>query len=436
VRQQGLTGHRPGGRPRRRPPVAPALGARRPLAVSLRSVGLALGWVLLGLGSLAALVVATWILGSMARGAMAHGGGAFQSAAWAWAIAIFVTLLLPFGVAVWKHQGDPRRISLTMAWLPMLWNATGLLLATQIIPDVMATALRGHGAWMMRGHLGDSHSTTRVMSALGHQSADLVDPGSDPETAPRGTAALLANEALEDVDHGRTISVPMAEDGTAILMTATLEGPSGRVELPYLFDTGASYTTMTTDTARRLGIAVPDDAPILTFNTASGPRESRMVHLPAIELGRVRIEGLLASVCDKCANEHSEGLLGLNVMRQFYMTMDYRAGRMLLVPRIGPERPNRALDIRQVVELDVEGNAELWLGRVRWVLLVKNRSTMPLYDVVPIVRFTDGPTLRGAKIDRIEPGQTGRSLVEGRASHEGGPETKGHYTLGLEEAFW
>lgn len=398
----------------------------------MKSVGLALAWVTLGLGSLASLVVATWVIGAMARAASSS-----PSPSWAWVIALVITLALPFAVAVWKHQGDPRRISLTMAWLPMLWNATGLLLATQIVPDLMTSALRGHGAWVTPG-VGDSHSATRVMSALGHQAADVIDPRAPRDIVPRGTEHLLSSDDAADIDVTRALSIPMEEEGTAILMQATLEGPTGRVELPYLFDTGASFTTMTSATAKKLGIEVPDEAPMLTFNTASGPRESHMVYLPALELGRVRIEGLLVSVCDKCANDHSEGLLGLNVMRKFFVQMDYKAERMLLLPRTSDEteRPNRAYDVEPVVALDVEGSAEVWLGRVRWVVLVKNRSTMPLLDVVPVVKFTGGPTLRGATIERIEPGAVGRSLVEGKASLEGGKDSKGHYTLGLAEAYW
>lgn len=409
---------------------------RRPLTFSLKSVALALLWVLLGLGSLASLVVATWVIGALAHAAATGDGGVLASTAWTWSIAVVITLALPFAVAVWKHQGDPRRISLTMAWLPMLWNAAGLLLATQIVPDLMTSALRGHGAWVTPG-VGDSHSATRVMSALGHQAADVIDRDGAEGRVPRGTAHLLAAREPGDVDMARALSVPMAEEGTAILMQATLEGPGGRVQLPYLFDTGASFTTMTRATAEKIGIEVPDDAPILTFNTASGPRESHMVYLPALELGQVRIESLLVSVCDKCANDHTEGLLGLNVMRKFFVQMDYRAERMLLLPRLGEEaRPNRAYDIGPVVDLDIEGSTDVWLGRVRWVVLVENRSTVPVLDVTPVVKFTDGPTLRGATIERVDPGQVGRSLVEGRASLEGKGDSKGHFTLGLAEAYW
>ena len=160
-----------------------------------------------------------------------------------------------------------------------------------------------------------------------------------------------------------------------------------------------------------------------------------------IELGDVRIEGLLVSVCDGCVNERSAGLLGLNVMREFFVQMDYQAEVMHLIPRSRDVKPNRAYDINPVVELDVEGRPEIWLGRVRWVVLVKNRSTAVIEDVVPEVQFSDGQRLRGAPIARIEPGESGRSLVEGRAARgkrdaaDDGGETLG-FTLTIAEARW
>lgn len=428
---------RPPRRPRPTPRTNPRLGRARGPASTLQTVLTALVWVLLGLGSLASLVVALWIAVSLARAAAVDRTGFTASAVWIWLVALVITLGVPFAIAVWKHQGDARRISLTMAWLPMLWNAGGVLVAMQIMPDIVAAALRGHGAWVAEDRFGSSHSATRVMSALGHNVADFTAPGT-PETAASGERGALPLADLGEVDPTRALSVPFAEEGTAILMDVTLHGPDGHASLtlPYLFDTGASYTTISSDTAAKLGIAVPDDAPTLTFNTASGPRESRMVHLPALQLGQVRIPGLLVSVCDACVNERTEGLLGLNVMREFFVQMDYKNQRMQLLPRVSEADPNRAYDIEPVVELKVEGSAEVWLGRVRWMVLVRNRGTVPLRAVVPVVKFTDGPTLRGATIAEIAPGQVGRSLVEGKASLDGKTESKGHYTLGLVEAFW
>jgi hypothetical protein len=89
-----------------------------------------------------------------------------------------------------------------------------------------------------------------------------------------------------------------------------------------------------------------------------------------------------------------------------------------------------------VAALAVEGTAEVWLGRVRWIVRVENRGSVPIRDVVPVVKFADGPTLRGKPIDEIAPGAVGRSLVEGRAALDGKGDSKGHYTLGLVEAYW
>lgn len=422
--------------PRRARPTPRAVRGRGAAATTVRSVLTALAWVLLGLGSLASLVVAVWITVSMARAASVDRSGFTASPVWIWMVALVITLGVPFAIAVWKHHGDARRISLTMAWLPMVWNAGGLLFAMQMMPDIVATALRGHGAWVAEDRFGDSHSATRVMSALGHKVADLATPGSAlDDLRTRGPLPLAE---LGEIDPTKALSVPFAEEGTAILMDVTLVGPDPRTKLtlPYLFDTGASYTTISSETAAKLGVQVPEDAPTLTFNTASGPRESRMVHLPALQLGEVTIPGLLVSVCDACVNERTEGLLGLNVMREFFVQMDYKNQRMQLLPRVAAAEPNRAYDIEPVVELKVEGAAEVWLGRVRWMVLVRNRGAVPLRNVTPVVEFTDGPTLRGATIPEIAPGKVGRALVEGKASVDGKSDTKGHYTLGLAEAYW
>ena len=83
---------------------------------------------------------------------------------------------------------------------------------------------------------------------------------------------------------------------------------------------------------------------------------------------------------------------------------------------------------------EIEGRPEIWLGRVRWVVLVENRSTVPIEGVVPEINFSDGLRLRGAPIERIEPGAVGRSLVEGKTKAREGGELG--FTLTISEAYW
>jgi hypothetical protein len=361
-------------------------------------------------------------------------------------VALTAVLGVPLVLAAWHARGDVRVAQHVMTWLPLVWNAAGLVLASQLVPDVVARALRTQGAWVVAGELGDGHAATRVMAALGHEAAEILEPEpSDETTVSRGELPALRS----------TLGAPLAPDamrvafsgsreggrdnGTAIVVQVRVEGPGGALTLPYLFDTGASFTTISRATAASLGIAIAPDAPTLKFNTASGLRESQMVHLPALSLGHARVEGLLVSICDECVNEHTAGLLGLNVVREFLVEMDYVEREMTLRPRpserLASGRRDRAYDIEPVVQIEVEGAPEVWLGRVRWVLRVRNRGAVPLYDVVPEVQFTHGATLQGAVIPRVEPGEVGRSLVEGRAS-SGRDDSGGEFTLHLRRASW
>lgn len=388
----------------------------------------ALGWVLLSLLSLTIGLIALLTSFSLARAANhdAH-------VVWMWVLALGLTFGLPFVIAAWGHHAEPRKIKATMAWLPSVWNALGLAVATLLVPDLLGTALRSC-EWVVQGRFGDEHSATRAMSALGHEAADVIDPEGGEFPQPLG---LLGPADAADVSLDRAIMVPFSDKGAAIFLDVALEGPQGEVaRTNYLFDTGASYTTITSDMARTLGIEVPEDAPTLEFNTASGLRKSRMVHLPALRLGDVRITGLLVSVCDSCATERTGGLLGLNVMREFFVQMDYQGNQMQLVPRIHERPANRAYDIEPVLDMQIEGRPEIWLGRIRWVVTLENEGTVALRDVMPRVDFKSGPTLYGEPVARIEPGETGRSLLVGEVTEDSEDASSVEFTLTLAEAYW
>lgn len=382
-----------------------------------------LGWLTLGLLSLAISLIALLTTYSLARSANPG-----THAVWLWLVAIALTIGLPLLLAAWKHSQTPNKIKTTMAWLPSVWNTGALLIAILLVPNLVGTALR-NAEWVVQGRLGDTHTATRALSAFGHEAADAIDPGGAEFPAPiiEGTRVALDGD----------IVIPFKEQGSAIFVPVTLEGHDGlELELDYLFDTGASYTTITSETARKLGIAVPNDAPSLQFNTASGPRESRMVHLPAVRLSGVRIPGLLVSVCDSCATDSAGGLLGLNVMREFLVQMDYQGSRMRLLPRIHEGRPNRAYDIAPTLTMQIEGRPEIWLGRIRWVVTMTNNGTVPIERAMPRVDFEGGPRLYGQPVERIEPGETGRSLLVGQVVEDGENGRDIEFTLMLVEAYW
>lgn len=350
-------------------------------------------------------------------------------------LVICIAVVAPTVLGWWRYRERESGWISSLSWIALVWNGFGLFLASQVIPDLTGLALRRHGAWMLASRADDAATGVQVLSALGHNAADWVDAPNTIPTDPNAENPEPELAAPAMPQSQETITIPFAAEGNAILMDIKLEGPAGSLSMPYLFDTGASFTTLSSETAARLGIEVPEDAPTLKFNTASGPRESPMVYLPALTLGNIRLTGLLVSVCDGCTNERTEGLLGLNVMREFFVQLDYQAEHMRLIPRSHRgSRANRAYDITPVVTLDLVGRPEIWLGRVRWVVSVHNRGTEPLKQVVPEVVFSDGQHLTGKPIPSVEPGGTETSLVEGRrANHEGEALS---FTMKLAEASW
>lgn len=268
------------------------------------------------------------------------------------------------------------------------------------------------------------------------EQADVAEPVAAAEPSPT-TQPAVAPESTKPVDPKHDIIVDFDPDEPGIYIDVELEGPNGqRKRLDYLFDSGASFLTITTATARELGIEIPADAPRIEFHTAAGMRSVAMVQLPGLTIGPVRVPNLAVSICDPCATERGAGLLGLNVIREFVVQTDYQSSQMRLLPRVYEGRANRAYDIQPMLEIAIDGPAQIRDGDVEWVVALRNNSPIAVESVVPRVNFKNGKQLRGEAVARIEPGETGRSTVRGKilAADEDGSALS--YTLSLVEAYW
>ncbi len=380
-------------------------------------------WALALSFSLPAIVLVWWFCFSLAYEAQLGP----HNNTWLLLLAGLATLAPPLVTISWKYGSNGRKWANAVAWVPLLWclGLVGLLIG--LVPAPLATGLRSSDLWLAK-QLGDHSWVTQKLSGFSHLLADVLDPTSAVlPVAPVRVAPVRVAPAT-------AVVVPFSAAGNAILMDVELRGPAGRLSSTYLFDTGASFTTISSQTAAKLGLEVPANAPTLQFNTASGPRESPMVYLPALRLGDTVLEGLLVSVCDGCVNDRSDGLLGLNVMREFHVEVDYQAEQMHLIPRQHEGRANRAYDIAPAVQISVEGTPEIWLGRIRWVIVVNNRSSVAMTGIVPEVTFSNGQRLRGTAIDRIEAGRSGRSRVEGTTHKQEDKDLS--FTLTVAEGYW
>ncbi|MBM4367671.1 MAG: retropepsin-like domain-containing protein [Deltaproteobacteria bacterium] len=252
------------------------------------------------------------------------------------------------------------------------------------------------------------------------------------ESIPTGTEGAspppAAEKALPDCT---PVDLPLAEDQVALpyeglghSMTVPIQ--FGEHELPMLFDTGASVTTLGRASLREIGLAIPGDAPEITLRTANGERTARLVLVDRLWVGGFAVDGVTVGVCEECADDDTAGLLGLNVSGQFLVTVDTVRKEVLFQARRG--RQDRVVDVAPW--LKVRATARLFPdGRVEVEATGENSAPRAVSEAeVGIHCGADSFVARLANIAAGERGRATLSLPRGTECDE--------YRVTLESAYW
>lgn len=91
-------------------------------------------------------------------------------------------------------------------------------------------------------------------------------------------------------------------------------------------DTGASYIMIPWKIAKALGLKPEISKETTQIITASGIEMAPIVTLQSVTLGRITLKRIKAVVHDLPAASYVDGLLGLNFLRNFKITLDFRKG--------------------------------------------------------------------------------------------------------------
>ncbi len=175
----------------------------------------------------------------------------------------------------------------------------------------------------------------------------------------------------------------------------------------WMVDTGASYTTLSSDFARQVRAQPPANAPSTQMQTAGGVRSAQFGIIDRMELGRKRLQGVSYTVCDACAmgqvgGAPVVGLLGMNVLGRFGLEIDDDAG----VLRLRPTGRGQARDIEPWLGIDA--------GDEPGQVTVVNRSPrrMQGLEVRLVCRAGGGEGMAGSaqSLGTIRP--RGRAAVE------------------------
>ena len=120
--------------------------------------------------------------------------------------------------------------------------------------------------------------------------------------------------------------------GSAHLVALTLEGPDKqRVQQSLLIDTGADQVVLPASLIGPLGLAA-DSLRSQQVQTANGMVDARIGTLAAIWLGKQRIPDVNAAFIED-SRLGGQGLLGMNVLGRFQMTIEVENSRLTLTKK-------------------------------------------------------------------------------------------------------
>jgi clan AA aspartic protease (TIGR02281 family) len=154
-------------------------------------------------------------------------------------------------------------------------------------------------------------------------------PTSKPQEKPKPSLT-------EEITEPEGVTVQLVRSGEVSFTEVIL---NGRVRQYFMVDTGASFTVISRDAAKELGITIDENTPFIPVATASAIIFRPLVTLRSIRVGEAEVENVDALVFDLPGG--SPGLLGNSFLSKFKVVLDSNNGKMTLYSMQGIPSPDR-----------------------------------------------------------------------------------------------
>jgi clan AA aspartic protease (TIGR02281 family) len=207
-----------------------------------------------------------------------------------------------------------------------------------------------------------------------------------PEVAEATPVAVDVAPAAADPIGDDQMTLPYEGEGRRLSVPVIFGNGSTEVDLDMMFDTGATYTTLSHATLAKLGVHPGKSDPVIRLHTANGERDATVVLLDHVWLGDLQIDGVAIATCDDCAGTDVGGLLGLNVSGRFNVAIDADRREVVFTRRVSTDRK---LDIKPFTDLSATFS-RFPGGRVEVVMKLENRARREIADAVTSVRCSAG----------------------------------------------
>jgi predicted aspartyl protease len=123
------------------------------------------------------------------------------------------------------------------------------------------------------------------------------------------------------------ITVPVESNGSSLVVRVVL---NGSLSANLFLDTGATRTMVSRRIARSLGLSTVGSA---IMSGIGGRVVAPMARLQSVKVGEAEVSNLIVSIHDFSPDARIEGLLGLDFLNQFEVSLDARKRQVFLTPR-------------------------------------------------------------------------------------------------------
>lgn len=110
-----------------------------------------------------------------------------------------------------------------------------------------------------------------------------------------------------------------------VLLKATITGRYSQT-VHLALDTGATYTMIPWQIAEALGYAPEVAEDRIHITTASGTEKVPLISVDSFAISGAKVSNLKVAVHDLPEKSRVDGLLGLNFLRNFHLSLDFQKG--------------------------------------------------------------------------------------------------------------
>jgi len=236
----------------------------------------------------------------------------------------------------WKQQLTPfSRVSKMLVFLWKRGDEMRFLASFIIALAVLVSSSYGEMyKWVDENgtvHFTDDLSTIPERNREGAETRKppKETPTPKPQEKPRPPLA-------EKISEPEGMTVDLVRSGEVSFAEVIL---NERITQHFIVDTGASFTVISREAARELGVTIDENTPFIPIATASSVILNPLVKLRSIRVGEAEVENVDVLVHDLPGG--SAGLLGNSFLSKFKVVLDSVNGKMTLYSLQGTPSPDR-----------------------------------------------------------------------------------------------